>query len=109
MRARDLESDSFPMSDLEWKRETKYCPVKKRVTHELNHVMRQQRLLLKKKEREPKTLPANNSTRLYSVSAEISTLCLHFLVKVAGNLCLSSIYLKQIFSINSKPCISQFS
>lgn len=38
-----------------------------------------------------------------SVLVEIQTLYLYFLVKEAGMLCLSNIYLNQFFSINSKP------
>lgn len=53
----------------------KDCPGEKRVTHEANHVVKQQKLLLKKKEREFKTLPANCYwQKTYSVLAEISTL-----------------------------------
>lgn len=56
MRATDLKCDSFSLDAWKRKSETNYCPMKKKVTHELSHIIRQQRLLPRKKEREATTL-----------------------------------------------------
>lgn len=103
MRARDLNGDAFSMGDLEWKREIKIVQGKRewhmRPTMLWNNRNSSWR---RKKENSRLYLPIAIGKRLILFWLKFQHY-LHFLLMVAGTLCLSNVYLNQIFSINTKP------